>query len=104
MNRPRELFIPARITDVYTYDPGEMRKVTLTLPETFEVDGRSVRCVIVCGREQRFWLNRLVYGRKSNVAECIHDPTARKTVLASWKQLSMIRTRRKPIPLPVANG
>lgn len=42
MNRPRELFVPARITDVYTYDPGEVRKVTLTLPEAFEVDGRSV--------------------------------------------------------------
>ncbi|MDE0146352.1 MAG: hypothetical protein OXI53_02180 [Nitrospira sp.] len=42
MNRPRELFVPARITDVYTYDPGEVRKVTLALPETFEVDGRPV--------------------------------------------------------------
>lgn len=42
MNRPRELFVPARITDVSTYDPGEVRKITLTLPETFEVDGRPV--------------------------------------------------------------
>ena len=42
MNRPRELFVPARITDVYTYDPGEVRKVALTLPETVEVDGRPV--------------------------------------------------------------
>ena len=42
MTRPRELFVPARITDVYTYDPGEVRKVALTLPETFEVDGRPV--------------------------------------------------------------
>ena len=42
MNRPRELFVPARITDVYTYDPGEVRKVAFTLPETFEVDGRSI--------------------------------------------------------------
>ena len=42
MNRPRELFVPARITDVCTYDQGEVRKVALTLPETFEVDGRPV--------------------------------------------------------------
>lgn len=42
MNRPRELFVPARITDVSTYDPGEVRKITLTLPETFELDGRPV--------------------------------------------------------------
>lgn len=27
---------------MYTYDPGEVRKVALTLPETFEVDGRPV--------------------------------------------------------------
>lgn len=47
MNRPRELFVPARITDVYTYDPGEVRKVALTLPETFEVDGRPLP---VCDR------------------------------------------------------
>lgn len=47
MNRPREVFVPARITDVYTYDQGEVRKVALTLPETFEVDGRSVP---VCDR------------------------------------------------------
>jgi len=47
MNRPRELFVPARITDVDTYDPGEVRKVAFTLPETFEVDGRSVP---VCDR------------------------------------------------------
>ena len=42
MNRPRELFVPARITDVYTYDPGEVRRVAFTLPETFEVDGRAL--------------------------------------------------------------
>ena len=42
MQRPRELFVPARITSVDTYDPGEMCKVALTLPETFEVDGRPV--------------------------------------------------------------
>ena len=40
MNRPRELFVPARISGVHTYDPGEVRKVALTLPETFEVDGQ----------------------------------------------------------------
>lgn len=42
INRPRELFVPATITDVYTYDPGEVRRVALTLPGTFEVDGRSL--------------------------------------------------------------
>ena len=42
MTRPRELFIPARISHVETYDPGEVRKVAMTLPETFEVDGRPV--------------------------------------------------------------
>ena len=42
MTRPRELFVPARITHVQTYDPGEVRKVAFTLPETFEVDGRPV--------------------------------------------------------------
>ena len=42
MKRPRELFVPARITNVHTYDPGEVRKVAMTLPETFEVDGRPV--------------------------------------------------------------
>ncbi len=42
MNRPRELFVPARITNVYTYDPGEVRKVAFTLPETFDIDGRPV--------------------------------------------------------------
>ena len=47
MNRPRELFVPARITDVETYDPGEVRKVAFTLPETFEVDGRRIP---VCDR------------------------------------------------------
>ncbi len=42
MKRPRELFVPAGITDIHTYDPGEMRRIALTLPETFEVDGRPV--------------------------------------------------------------
>lgn len=42
MTRPREFFVPARIVHVETYDPGEMRKVTLALPETYEVDGRSL--------------------------------------------------------------
>lgn len=42
MTRPRELFVPARISHVETYDPGEVRKVAFTLPETFEVDGRPV--------------------------------------------------------------
>ena len=47
MNRPRELFVPARISGVHTYDPGEVRKVALTLPETFEVDGQLLP---VCDR------------------------------------------------------
>ncbi len=47
MNRPRELFVPARITNVETYDPGEVRKVAFTLPETFDVDGRLIP---VCDR------------------------------------------------------
>lgn len=47
MNRPRELFVPARITDMKTYDPGEVRKVAFMLPETFEVDGRLIP---VCDR------------------------------------------------------
>lgn len=42
MTRPREFFVPARISHVETYDPGEVRKVVFTLPETFEVDGRPV--------------------------------------------------------------
>ncbi len=36
---PRELFVPARITQIETYDPGEVRKVVVTLPESYEVDG-----------------------------------------------------------------
>ena len=38
--KPRELFVPATITQIHTYDPGEVRKVVLTLPETFDIDGR----------------------------------------------------------------
>lgn len=37
---PRELFVPATITQIHTYEPAEVRKVVLTLPETYEVDGR----------------------------------------------------------------
>jgi len=37
---PRELFVPATITKIHTYEPGEVRKIELTLPETYEVDGR----------------------------------------------------------------
>jgi hypothetical protein len=39
-----EVFIPARITKVQTIDPGEIRLVELTLPETYEIDGTV--CVI----------------------------------------------------------
>lgn len=37
---PRELFVPAKLTKIHTYEPAEVRKVVLTLPETYEVDGR----------------------------------------------------------------
>ena len=42
MTQPRALFIPARITNVQTYAPGEVRKIALTLPDTVELEGRSV--------------------------------------------------------------
>ena len=35
-----EVFVPARITNVQTIDPGEIRLVELTLPETHEMAGR----------------------------------------------------------------
>ncbi len=35
----REFFIPARLTQVRTIDPGEIRAVTLTLPKEVEIDG-----------------------------------------------------------------
>ena len=35
----RELFVPAVLTSVRTLDPGEIRAVTLVLPETLEVEG-----------------------------------------------------------------
>ncbi len=38
----RALFIPARITDVRTYAPGEVRKIEITLPETVDLDDRAV--------------------------------------------------------------
>ncbi len=37
---PRELFVPATITKIHTYEPGEIRKIELTLPKTYKVDGR----------------------------------------------------------------
>ena len=40
--RRRALFIPARITNVRTYAPGEVRKISLMLPDSVEIDGRSV--------------------------------------------------------------
>ncbi len=36
---PRELFVPATIAQIHTYEPGEVRKIVLTLPETYEVEG-----------------------------------------------------------------
>jgi len=38
----REFFVPATITKIHTYDPREIRKVELTLPETYEVDGQHL--------------------------------------------------------------
>lgn len=37
---PRELFVPATISKIHTYEPCEVRKIELTLPETYEVNGR----------------------------------------------------------------
>jgi hypothetical protein len=34
-----EVFVPARITKVQTVDPGEIRLIELTLPETYEMAG-----------------------------------------------------------------
>lgn len=34
-----DLFVPARLTEVHTIDPGEIRAVTLTLPDVHEVNG-----------------------------------------------------------------
>ncbi len=42
MTPRRALFIPARITGVRTYDRGEVRKVEFTLPDTVEIEGRSL--------------------------------------------------------------
>jgi len=39
---PRELFVPATITKIHTYEPGEVRKIELTLPEIYEVEGRAL--------------------------------------------------------------
>ncbi len=42
MTPRRALFVPARVTDVRTVDPGEVRKITLTLPDTVDIEGRPV--------------------------------------------------------------
>lgn len=34
-----EVFVPAKITQVHTIDPGEIRQIALSLPETYEVGG-----------------------------------------------------------------
>ena len=38
---PGEVFIPARVTKVETIDPGEIRLVALTLPDTYEIGGTT---------------------------------------------------------------
>jgi hypothetical protein len=34
----KELFLPAKITKIFTLDPGEIRTIQLTLPKKFELD------------------------------------------------------------------
>jgi hypothetical protein len=36
----KEIFVPAVLTDVRTIDPGEIRAITLVLPEAVELEGR----------------------------------------------------------------
>lgn len=43
MSVPKEIFVPAVISKVGTYEPGEIRKVELTLPETYELEGQIYR-------------------------------------------------------------
>ncbi|RMH07378.1 MAG: hypothetical protein D6704_05265 [Nitrospirae bacterium] len=40
-----EVFIAARLTQVVTYDPGEIRKIELALPETWEIAGKQYAVV-----------------------------------------------------------
>jgi Oxidoreductase NAD-binding domain len=40
---PREILVPAVITNIRTIDPGEIRVVTLTLPDEYEVAGTAYR-------------------------------------------------------------
>ncbi len=103
MTRRRALFIPARITDVRTYDPGEVRKVVLTLPETVEIDGRSVPvrdrmspgAAFLArpfgGRTQKY--RRRMYTRSNCAAESprvletiINDTHAEKADTSPWWQ------------------
>ncbi len=42
MTQRHTCFIPARITNVHTYDQGEVRKIELTLPDTVDIEGRPV--------------------------------------------------------------
>lgn len=37
--RSKEIFVPAVVTNVHTIDPGEIRKIELTLPSNYEVKG-----------------------------------------------------------------
>ena len=100
MNRPRELFVPARITNVHTYDPGEVRKVAFTLPEIFEVDGRP----IPVGDHMRpgsaflvkpFGVRTQKYRRRMYTRTNCSDESPRvlETIINDTH-------RKKPIPLP----
>ena len=37
----RDIFVPAALTDLRTIDPGEIRAVTLTLPDQYEFEGKK---------------------------------------------------------------
>ena len=39
---PREVFVPATVMQIHTYDPGEVRKIALTLPEMYFFDGQAL--------------------------------------------------------------
>ena len=39
---PREVFVPATVMQIHTYDPGEVRKIALTLPKMYFFDGQAL--------------------------------------------------------------
>ncbi len=103
MSQPREMFIPARITNVWTYDAGEVRKVEFTLPETVEIEGRSLPvCDRMCpgaaflvkpfgSRTQKY--RRRMYTRSNCAADSprvletiINDTHAGKADTSPWWQ------------------